>query len=618
MISSARLTSRILPLALIASVLTPGIRSQPVSSAAAGSSILVNHGLVGVGRIPAATKDKFGETFGSFSAFTFEPGSWKRNADGSYSGRLFAQPDRGYNVTATSNYIPRFNKIDIVFRPSPTGGTAQNQVTLTIVDTVKFTEADGRPLTSYDPGSNTSATRPGFPLLPGAFNGNISLDAEGIVVNRDGTMWVSDEYGPYIWKFGADGKLLSAIRPPEALVAKRNNADSFASNNPGVGQPAPTPANPTTGRQNNQGLEGLSISPDGKVLFALLQSATRQDGGAGGTAPTRDHTRLLAYDLTGATPSLIGEYVLRLPSFTQGASTLVAAQSEILALNRTQFLVLARDSGNGRGLNPTSTYRKVLAYDISQATNIAGTAFDTVGTPIAPGGVLAASIIPATRTEFIDINHAADLSKFGLVNGPTDSVNNLSEKWEALALVPALDPAAPDDYFLFIGNDNDFQTTQGFHDGESYDASVENDNMVLVYRLSLPTRLRNVSSRSRLGSGNDTHIVGFVVTGSKAKPMLIRGVGPTLAGLGVNDVAIDPVITVYDNSGAVVATNDNWAEAANATEIASAAAGAGAFALLAGSKDAALVTQLDPGAYTIHATAKGSPGVGLVEVYELQ
>ncbi len=314
---------RLLPALLFAA---GSLAAQPVTTVTLNGQNFVNQGLVGVGRIPASTKDKFGETFGSFSAFTVQPGSWRRQADGSYAGTLFAQPDRGYNVTATSNYTPRFNKIDFTLRPAPAGATVQTQVTMQIAESVKFTEADGTPLTSLDPGSNTIGARAGFPNLPAAYNGRLSLDAEGIIINPDGTLWISDEYGPYVWKFTADGKLLSVIRPPEALIGKRNGGDSFASNNPGVGQSIPSPADPVTGRQNNQGLEGLSISPDGKTLFTLLQSAARQDGGTGGTSAVRFNTRLLAYDLTGATPTLKAEYVFQLPTYLQGTATRVAAR----------------------------------------------------------------------------------------------------------------------------------------------------------------------------------------------------------------------------------------------------------------------------------------------------
>jgi hypothetical protein len=611
--------TRLLPVLLLC---TGALVAQPVATVTVNNQTFVNQGLVGVGRMPSDLKDKFGETFGSFSAFTFQPGSWQRNANGSYSGTLFTQPDRGYNAVGTTNYVPRFNKITVAFTPAPAGSTAQTQVGLTLADTIKFTESDGTPMTSLDPTSAGTGTRAGLPAMPQAFNGRLALDAEGIVVNADGSIWVSDEYGPYIFRFTADGRLISAIRPPEAITPKRNGADSFASNNPGPGQAAPVPANPTTGRQNNQGLEGLSVSPDGRTLFALLQSAARQDGGTGGTGPRR-HTRLLAYDLTVAgNPTLKGEYVVPLPTYSLGAATLVPAQSEMLAINNTQFLVLARD-GNGRGVaSPTSLYRSILVYDISSATNIAGTAYDTTTTPIAPGGVLAAGIIPATSAVLVDMNNAAQLAKFGLNNGPVDNANTLSEKWEALALVPAFDPSAPNDWFLFVGNDNDFITTNGFQDGAPYAAAIDNDNMVLVYRVTIPTRLANVASRALTGPGQSAHVLGFVVSGARPKAMLVRGVGPALTSFGITNALPDPSLTIFNAAGQAVFTNNDWsapiAGAATAAELATAATRAGAFALSANSRDAAMLVQLDPGAYTaVVSDTSGATGVSLVEVHEV-
>lgn len=597
--------------------LTHSLSAQNAVTIHHGGQVFVNHGLVGVGRIAASARDKFGETFGSFSGFTFQPGSWRRNANGSYSGTLFAQPDRGYNAVGTTNYISRFNKIAVTFAPASPGVTTQDQVGLTLSDTVQFTEANGTPLTSLDPTSSGTGTRSGFPAMPQAFNGRLSLDAEGIVVNADGSLWVSDEYGPYIFKFAADGKLQSAIRPPDALIPQRNGADSFASNNPGPGQPVPSPADPVTGRQNNQGLEGLSVSADGKTLFALLQSATRQDGGTGATGPRR-YTRLLTYDISNAAaPTLKAEYVVPLPTYLVGAATRVPAQSEMLALNNTQFLVLARD-GNGRGIaSPTSLYRAILVYDIAGATNIAGTAFDSA-TAVAPGGVLAAGVIPATSSVLIDMNDPVQLGKFGLNNGPTDNVNTLSEKWEGLALVPALDPGAPNDWFLFVGNDNDFITTNGFQDGAAYAAAFDNDSMILVYRLTLPARMTSASSRAQTGTGANAHIMGLSVTGSKTKSLLIRGVGPTLTTYNVSGALADPAMTLYNAAGQPILTNDNWNDAANLAELRAATAATGAFVLPESSKDSAIFTTLDPGVYTIHVTAAGTAtGLSLIEVYEL-
>lgn len=484
------------PAVLLAGLAMAGDAAAQVKSVTVGGSTFVDQGLVGVGRLASTTRDKYGETLGSMSALTFDARSWRRQGD-TYTGLMFALPDRGYNAAGTTDYRPRFNTLGITFTPYygnaalPAGAGRQNQVGIGVVDTTLFTESNGTPLSGLDPVSGKSV-RPaanGFPELPQAINGKISLDPEGIARLGDGSFYVSDEYGPYIYRFAADGRLLSAVRPPEALIPIRNGVTDFASNNPGPGAPTPSPADPTRGRQNNQGLEGLSLTPDKGKLAALLQSATRQDGGTGGNSATRDKTRLVIYDVAGNpnSPTLIGHYVVQLPRFQSGSRTLVAAQSEMLALNDKQFLVLSRDSNNGQGLGGTnSLYRGIDLIDISNATNLVGTPYNGT-TPVAPGGALAASVTPVSFTSFINLNDNAQLGKFGLHNGGANDANLLSEKWEAMGVVPTLDPNRPDDVFLFVGNDNDFMTRNGFQVGQPYDAGANVDTMLLVYRLTLPT-----------------------------------------------------------------------------------------------------------------------------------
>src|SRR5262249_55802872 len=142
--------------------------------------------------------------------------------------------------------------------------------------------------------------------------------------------------------------------------------------------------NPVSGRQNNQGFEGLAMSPDRKTLFVLLQSALIQDTDPNNISTTRRNTRLLAYDLRHDEPKLTGEYVVQLPLYQDQSTTkkklLTAAQSELFALNDHQFLVLARDSKGGfTAANAGSVYRSIDLIDISNATNIANTEFDQPG-----------------------------------------------------------------------------------------------------------------------------------------------------------------------------------------------------------------------------------------------
>jgi hypothetical protein len=108
----------------------------------------------------------------------------------------------------------------------------------------------------------------------------------------------------------------------------------------------------------------------------------------------------------------------------------------------------------------------------------------------------------------------------------------------------------------------------------------------------------------------------FTVSGSGPKSMLIRGIGPALAGFGVSGTLADPQLTVTSNAtGAVVASNDDWG---GSSEVTNADAAVGAFALTdTSSKDAALVATFAPGTYTVRLSgAGGSTGEALIELYD--
>ncbi len=353
--------------------LTPALAD---SSATVGGVSFVNKGLVGVGRIPAGQKDKFGETFGSGSGMSIDAAGWTHGADG-YKGSLWLLPDRGYNVVGTTDYRPRLNTIEVELAPTapgaaPAAGQEQSGVKATLADTMLLTDDKNVDATGLDPLDGVRAAAGDLPILPEA-NGKLALDNEAIVRLPDGSMFISDEYGPNIYRFSADGHLMSATQPPAALVPMRHGAPNFASDNPGPGAAEPDPKDPETGRQNNQGLEGMAMTPDGKFLIAVLQSATRQDGGD--SASTRQNTRALVYDASDLSHlKLAHEYVVPLPVFKDAkGKTKVAAQSEILALSDQSFLMLARDSGNGQGQKgDASLYREISIVDVSAATDIAG------------------------------------------------------------------------------------------------------------------------------------------------------------------------------------------------------------------------------------------------------
>jgi hypothetical protein len=141
---------------------------------------------------------------------------------------------------------------------------------------------------------------------------------------------------------------------------------------------------------------------------------------------------------------------------------------------------------------------------------------------------------------------------------------------------------------------------------EIYDATASS-----AFSAATP-RLVNVSARTQVGTGDNILIAGFSIGGSTPVRLLIRAVGPTLAGFGVGGTLTDPRLEIY-NGNTRVAENDNWA-AADAAMFSR----VGAFELTAGSRDAVIVTTLNPGTYTAQISGVGNTtGVALVEVYEL-
>ncbi len=127
-------------------------------------------------------------------------------------------------------------------------------------------------------------------------------------------------------------------------------------------------------------------------------------------------------------------------------------------------------------------------------------------------------------------------------------------------------------------------------------------------------RLVNVSARAVSGTGANTLIAGFVIAGGGTRTVLIRAIGPTLANFGVGGVLADPKLELVSGAGVKLQENDNWGGGA---ALVSAFSAVGAFALSGGSRDAALLATLGPGAYTAQVSgADGGTGVALVEIYE--
>ena len=136
---------------------------------------------------------------------------------------------------------------------------------------------------------------------------------------------------------------------------------------------------------------------------------------------------------------------------------------------------------------------------------------------------------------------------------------------------------------------------------EIYDASPSCDS-----------RLQNISTRGAVQSGDNVMIAGLILTGPEEAPVVARALGPSLAEFGVADPLSDPTIELHDQSGAIVAANDNWKDTQQSELAASGLAPTN-------DKEAAILASLPPGEYTaIVRGANDATGLALVEFYDLR
>lgn len=130
------------------------------------------------------------------------------------------------------------------------------------------------------------------------------------------------------------------------------------------------------------------------------------------------------------------------------------------------------------------------------------------------------------------------------------------------------------------------------------------------------SRLANISTRLQAGVGDDVLIGGFIVRGGTNKRIMIRAIGPSLNASGITNVLPDPILDLYDSTGTLIASNDNWGDNYNRQEIIDTGIAP------TSPNESVILSRLpsnDNGiAYTaILRDADNLTGVGLLEVYDL-
>src|SRR5499425_1606210 len=251
--------------------------------------------LIAIGSISATYEDFAGGT-----AAPLENGIPGNRLGGMGSGLAYAGgniflalPDRGPNakpynaaVDDTTSYIARFHTLNLSLAPSDAGSPLPFTLTPMLVNTTLLSSQT--PLV-YGPGAGVGLGS-GAPALNAVdhthyFTGrsdnfdpsqsstnpaNARLDPEGIRVAHHGrSVFISDEYGPYVYEFDREsGRRVRAFTLPAKFAVSRISA---------VG--AEEISGNTSGRVANKGMEGLAITPDGKRLGGIMQNALIQDGG---------------------------------------------------------------------------------------------------------------------------------------------------------------------------------------------------------------------------------------------------------------------------------------------------------------------------------------------------
>ena len=135
------------------------------------------------------------------------------------------------------------------------------------------------------------------------------------------------------------------------------------------------------------------------------------------------------------------------------------------------------------------------------------------------------------------------------------------------------------------------------------------------------TKITNISTRASVQTGQGVAIAGFIVTGTDSKTVVIRGLGPTLTNYNVTGVLADPTLGLYDGSGTLISSNNDWKNTSD--DNGQFGGGVPNFLQSIGlapsfDVESAIAINLQPGNYTaILSGNSGTTGVGLVEVYDI-
>ncbi len=412
-----------------------------------------------------------GSSAGSFADLSGLTGALENGLAGNLLGGLgsglawaggntfIALPDRGPNATSynslvddTASYIARFQTVTMSLTANHSGSGLAFNLTPTLTATTLLSsqtplyygsgaglgdKIDGvTPIGSGAPALNATNNTNYFtgrsdnfdPTQSSANANNARLDPEGVRVSNDGkSVFISDEYGPYVYQFDrATGQRIKSFALPTNLAA--TNLSS---------QGATEISGNKVGRVANKGMEGLAITPDGKKLVGIMQAPLEQD--------LNKNVRIVTIDIESGTTH---EYAYKLST---GSGV-----SEIVAINDHEFLIDERD-GKGLGDNSAAAAKTLFKIDLAGAVEVSGMSGDLSTSAVA-------------KTQFLDVKAA--LVAAGI------NAKDIPAKLEGVTFGEDVVVDGVTKHTIYIANDNDFLSTVT---DSNHPAGIANPNNFYVF-----------------------------------------------------------------------------------------------------------------------------------------
>ena len=420
-------------------LIAAAIAATSISSAHA----TVNSGdLIAIGSLTGSSAGAYADLSGLTS--TLENGAAANLLGGLGSGiawaggnTFIATPDRGPNATTynplidnTTSYITRFQTISMNLTQSSSGSlpftltpTLTNTTLMSsstplnygtgalgtgTVGSTNYTLGSGVPtLNSVNNTNYFTGRSDGFGAGNSLNPDNARFDPEGVRVSNDGkSIFVSDEYGPYVYQFDrATGQRIKSFQLPADLAVANLGPTTTSEGSP----------TNTSGRVANKGMEGLAITPDGKTLYGIMQAPLLQD--------SNGNVLIVKINIeTGETSTFA--YKL-----TTGSGV-----SEIVAINDHEFLVDERD-GKGLGDGSNASVKQIFKIDLNGAHDVTGLSGDL-------------SAYAVGKSLFLDVKAA--LNAKGISN------SQIPAKIEGMAWGEDVTIDGLLMHTLWVANDNDF------------------------------------------------------------------------------------------------------------------------------------------------------------------